>query len=109
MRRNGSRATAASSRSENMAGEGRQSSMGRSLLALAGGVGLGAGLLYLLDPDKGVQRRRQILEGASGLGRSLADRASDWGASAGDSARDLASSAGDYASDATRGARGMLG
>ena len=111
MKRNGSRDMAAARRGGNTGGGGecRQSSMGRNLLALAGGVGLGAGLLYLLDPDKGVQRRRQIMQSAGGLGRSLADRASDWGASAGETARGLASSAGEYASDAAGSAGGMLG
>ena len=30
------------------------------VMSIVGGVGLGAGLLYLLDPDSGNKRRRQI-------------------------------------------------
>src|SRR5215213_2811177 len=84
------------------------SSMVKSMMALAGGVGLGAGLLYLLDPDKGVERRERLMEGAGGLGRTIADRASRLGGSAAEGARGLASSAGDYAGEAASGAGGML-
>ena len=38
------------------------SGMMNTLLSLAGGVGIGAGLLYLLDPDKGVKRRQQVAQ-----------------------------------------------
>ena len=105
MRRNGT------GRSRANGGEvecSNSSSMVSNLMALAGGVGLGAGLLYLLDPDKGVERRERLMEGASGLGRGLADRASRLGHSAGEGARGLMSSAGDYAGEAASGAGGML-
>jgi len=63
-------------------------------MSLAGGVGIGAGLLYLLDPEAGEKRRRNIVSGARNLGENLAGTASDW-----------LTSAGDYASDTTKGAR----
>ncbi|HEY7119932.1 MAG TPA: hypothetical protein VH475_25310 [Tepidisphaeraceae bacterium] len=86
MRRNG--------QSSESAGYECSSSSGwtNTFLSLAGGIGLGAGLLYLLDPDKGQRRRQQILDSASDMGRSLADRVSS-----------LASSASDYAGDTARG------
>jgi hypothetical protein len=91
----------------------RNRSMVSNFMAIAGGVGLGAGLLYLLDPDKGMQRRRQIADGVGGLGRSLADSAASWGSSAGeytaDTARGLTSSAASTAGKAAAGAGGLLG
>ena len=63
------------------------------LMSLAGGVGLGAGLLYLLDPDEGEKRRRNISRGARNFGHNIAETASDW-----------LTSAGDYASDTAHGA-----
>ena len=44
---------------------------------MVGGVGIGAGLLYLLDPDKGQKRRNQILSSASDLASSAKDYAGD--------------------------------
>src|SRR6185503_15553227 len=83
------------------------SSLMKAGLALLGGAGLGAGLLYLLDPEKGQQRRRGIARGASNLGHSLsegagslASSAADYAGSAWSSLRGAAGSAGDYASDA---------
>jgi hypothetical protein len=98
------------------------------LLTLAGGVGVGAGLLYLLDPDKGAKRRKQIMKGAShfadsareyagdaydSLGGTIGSALSSVGQFASDkfgAARDYAgeklSAMGDYASGATSGARG---
>jgi hypothetical protein len=64
------------------------------LMSLAGGVGIGAGLLYLLDPEEGERRRRNIMGGARNMGHNLAGTASDW-----------LTSAGDYASDTAHGAR----
>jgi hypothetical protein len=42
----------------------------KGTLALVGGAGLGAGLMYLLDPDRGERRR-------SALGESLACAVND--------------------------------
>jgi hypothetical protein len=63
------------------------------LMSLAGGIGIGAGLLYLLDPETGEKRRRNIVSGARHLGENLAGTASDWLSSAGDYAGDTAKSA----------------
>jgi hypothetical protein len=114
MRRNGSAEQSCSSKSGWLSG----------LLSLAGGVGLGAGLLYLMDPDQGAKRRRQIARGASGLASSAREYAGEgYGAVSGTvgsllgsvgsalgSARDYAAEkmhgASDYASSSTRGAQG---
>jgi hypothetical protein len=83
------------------------------LMSLAGGVGIGAGLLYLLDPEQGEKRRREIASGARNLGSNIAGTASDWLTSAGDYASDTARSAGKSTRQmASRGAdeaSGMLG
>jgi len=63
------------------------------LMSLAGGIGIGAGLLYLLDPESGEKRRRNIMSGARHLGENLSETASDWLTSAGDYAGDTARSA----------------
>ena len=63
------------------------------LMSLAGGIGIGAGLLYLLDPEAGEKRRRNIVSGARHLGENLSETASDWLTSAGDYAGDTARSA----------------
>ena len=77
----------------------QQCSTGSNLLtglaSLAGGIGLGAGLLYLLDPDQGQRRRRQLMSSAQSLG----DRVST-------PAMGLLSSVRGYASDAMDSARG---
>jgi hypothetical protein len=81
------------------------------LMSLVGGVGIGAGILYLLDPDKGARRRHDLLAGASDLASSAKDYAGEAfghvGSAVGSalgSARDYAgeklSSARDYADDA---------
>lgn len=41
--------------------------VGEDLLALTAGVGLGAGLMYLCDPDRGRSRRSQLRGEAAGL------------------------------------------
>jgi hypothetical protein len=64
------------------------------LMSLAGGIGLGAGLLYLLDPEMGEKRRRNIMSGARHLGENLRESASDWLSSPGDYASESARSAG---------------
>jgi hypothetical protein len=81
--------------------------MTKAGIALLGGAALGAGLLYLLDSEKGAQRRRHLTRGASNLGHSLAEGAGSLASSAADYAgsawsglRNLTGSAGDYASDA---------
>ena len=63
------------------------------LMSLAGGIGIGAGLLYLLDPEMGEKRRRNMMSGARHLGENLRESASDWLTSAGDYASDTAKSA----------------
>jgi hypothetical protein len=75
------------------------------MMAVVGGVGLGAGLLYLLDPDKGTQRRRGIVSGVQGLGSSLGETVGGWFGSA----RDYASDAGSNAYEGVSGALGSVG
>jgi len=41
--------------------------VGEDLLALTAGVGLGAGLMYLCDPDRGRSRRSQLMSEATGI------------------------------------------
>jgi len=41
--------------------------VGEDLLALTAGLGLGAGLMYLCDPDRGRSRRSQLKGEASGI------------------------------------------
>lgn len=73
------------------------------LLSLVGGVGIGAGLLYLLDPDKGQKRRNQILSSASDLASSAKDYAGDALGGIGSKVGNLLGSARDYASDKLHG------
>jgi hypothetical protein len=58
----------------------------RELLAILGGIGIGAGLMYLLDPDRGNRRRalirdkmvklnRQTQEAVSGRVHDISNRA----------------------------------
>jgi len=76
------------------------------LLSMVGGVGLGAGLLYLLDPDKGQKRRNQILSSASDLASTAKDYAGDAFGSIGSKVGDALGSARDYASEKMHGMRG---
>lgn len=110
MRRNGltgeSQSDSRSSGSSWMAG----------LFSLVGGVGIGAGLLYLLDPDKGKKRRSQVLSGAADLASHAKDYAGEaLGAvgSAMGSAREYAGEklhdVSDYASKRMRGVRDYAG
>jgi hypothetical protein len=84
-----------------------------ALMSLAGGVGIGAGLLYLLDPDQGQKRRRNIVSGARHLGENIADTASDWLTSAGEYASETAHGAGKstrkFASRQADEASGLIG
>jgi len=75
------------------------------LLTLAGGVGVGAGLLYLLDPDKGAKRRKNIMKGASGF----ADSAREYAGDAYDSLGGALSSVGQFASEKFGAARDYAG
>jgi hypothetical protein len=107
MRRNG--------RAESSQRGSSGSSFLTGLLSLAGGVGIGAGLLYLLDPDQGQKRRRRILSGAQHLGErvttpamGLLSSAREYAGDVVDSVRGTASSAREYADEATGGIRGFV-
>ncbi len=76
------------------------------LLSMVGGVGIGAGLLYLLDPDKGQKRRNQILSSASDLASQAKDYAGDAFGSIGSKVGDALGSARDYASEKMHGVSG---
>lgn len=56
------------------------------VMSIVGGVGLGAGLLYLLDPESGTKRRRQIMRTLEGLGSGISDSASGLLSSVGNTA-----------------------
>ena len=68
-----------------------------STLALLGGLGAGAALMYLFDPDTGARRREDIHSSASDAAGSTADAAYSTVDSARSSARSLASRISDYA------------
>ena len=46
----------------------------RGTLALVGGAGLGAGLMYLLDPERGERRRSALSESVACAVNDAADR-----------------------------------
>jgi hypothetical protein len=75
------------------------------LVSLAGGVGIGAGLLYLLDPDKGAKRRQQMLDRASGLASSAKGYAGETFDNVGSALSSALGSARDYAGEKLSGAR----
>jgi len=56
--------------------------IGQDFAALAAGAGIGAGLMYLLDPKRGRSRRTHLIGGAAGLlhrrERKLGKRATDF-------------------------------
>jgi uncharacterized protein YjbJ (UPF0337 family) len=76
------------------------------LFSLVGGVGIGAGLLYLLDPDKGEKRRGQIMSGASDLASHAKDYAGEAFGSIGSKVSNVIGSARDYAGDKLHGVSG---
>jgi len=94
MRRNGYTEESESQRSSGWLG---------GLFSLVGGVGIGAGLLYLLDPDKGKKRREQILDSASDLASHAKDYAGDALGSVGSTIGSALSSARDYAGEKLHG------
>jgi len=75
------------------------SGLGKTIASLVGGIGIGAGLLYLLDPDKGVKRRQQLMSGASDLASSAKDYAGDALGNVGSVVGSALSSAKDFASE----------
>jgi len=79
------------------------------LLTLAGGVGVGAGLLYLLDPDKGAKRRKNIMRGASEFADSAREYAGDAYDSLGGTIGGALSSVGQFASEKFGAARDYAG
>lgn len=76
------------------------------LISVVGGVGIGAGLLYLLDPDKGQKRRSRIMHGAADLASSAKDYAGDALGSVGSKVGSALGAARDYASDKFSGVSG---
>jgi len=99
MRRNGS---------TSQSGQECSSSSGllTGLVSLVGGIGLGAGLLYLLDPDQGEKRRQRLRSSASDLASSARGYAGDALGNVGGAVGNALSSARDYASDKWDDVRG---
>jgi hypothetical protein len=86
--------------------EGRRSSSGFSLiesgLTLLGGLAIGAGLMYLLDPEEGRGRRKYIRKATSGALHSAGDMLGSAYESVADSASSLRGRAGDLSDSAGR-------
>jgi hypothetical protein len=92
---------------------GRRSESGRDyssssawlsgLMSLAGGVGLGAGLLYLLDPDKGEKRRRRMMSGAANLASSAREYAGEALGGVGSKVGEMFGTAREYAGESMSG------
>ena len=61
-------------------------SSGQAIASVIGGAGVGALLMYLLDPEKGPQRRHEVGSMASGAWESLRDKAGEYGSAAYDGA-----------------------
>jgi hypothetical protein len=87
---------------------GRSRSMPGTLLetglTLLGGLAIGAGLMYLLDPDEGPHRRKYIRRGTSGLLHAVGDTLGSAYDSVTESVSDRASALRDRASDMTSSA-----
>jgi hypothetical protein len=101
MRRNGR----TSGRQSSAISDTNSSGLLKAGLALLGGAGLGAGLLFLLDPDKGQRRRRGIVRGVSSLGSGLGHSLSNIGSTIADTAGNWGSTASEYAGSAARSLR----
>jgi len=87
----------------------RSSGLVKTLVSLTGGVGIGAGLLYLLDPDKGVKRRERMMEGASDLASTAREYAGEAMGSVGSVVGSALSSARDFAGEKLGRARDYAG
>ena len=61
-------------------------SSGQAVASVIGGAGVGALLMYLLDSDKGPQRRHEIAQMASGAWDALREKATEYGGAAYDGA-----------------------
>jgi osmotically-inducible protein OsmY len=57
--------------------------MSRNLLTLLGGLGVGAAMVYLFDPDTGQKRRKLLARTAGDAWDNLKDKAGDYGATTG--------------------------
>jgi len=86
-------------RSDSGESASKSSGVGK-LMSLVGGIGLGAGLLYLLDPENGRKRRRSLLGSVQNLGGGIGDTVGGWLGSARDYASDAAGGAYDSVSSA---------
>jgi hypothetical protein len=71
-------------------------------LTLLGGLAIGAGLMYLLDPDEGPDRRKYIRRSASGALHSAGDVLGSAYGTVADSASSLRDRAGDLTESAGR-------